>query len=1292
MRIILFFIHSASEVFIFCMFVFTTIRDQLSPPRIETYSAIWRNTAYTESWIICSVILTYSYLSVKHSSKASSSQTPTESAPTSSTPATSTSDVTGHGTNTKLNVMGPVSLSADKDLLKKVKEKLEAKSRVHPAAFRGWKEVGGYQEGDQLTHTDEIMDLLTRSTFLEEHLPEWLYGDWYHIVAALTLGALICWAFGYFKFYLGPVFFVTLPVALYYRSCIRKYRQKIRLEAQREFSVAAIEDDFESLDWLNVFLEKLWPNVEPFVSEQVCEQGNAVLADLPLPSFVKQVWIHTFTVGTKPPRVDKVRTLSRTGDDVTVMDWWVSFVPNVRADLTDKQLRNRANQTFVLKAKLFGLTIPFRLTDASFQAKIRVRLRMMPNFPHIQTVNVSLMEAPKFDAVTVPIGGSSVFSPEVFAIPGLYMFLNEMVKKFAGPMLFSPLSFQVNLEQLLAGNGMRGALGILELNIKSAKDLRGADTFNNTIDPYFTFGFGSQVLGKTKVVPDTVNPVFNQRVNVMLKTSTEPLAIVLYDENESDGRKDKFMGAVLYDLEDIMAKGRIDDVTLPVLRNNRPAGQISFGLKLMRSLQGSRLPDGSYLPPPDLNTGVLNLKLLGARGYSEDDKKPGSVYAEVFVNREKKLTSGSVKKSKEASWNMPYEEIVTDRANTSVRVLLRDPTKKVDPKDNKSNLIGSATIKLTDIIDASFVGNEWFSMNRGTGEVKLSCEWNSVHMTGVAGAIGYTEPIGVVRVFISKAHDLLNLKKIGKVDPYVRLMVNGVQRGRTLAMDATLDPVYNESIYIPVSSPNQRIKIEAMSTERTSRDRTLGSFQVRLDKFIDYDDKGEPIETVGDSETDSLLHKNGIHGSIEYSLAFFSCKSVHTPMEAKERSDRISEIKETIKVKEAEREKEEKDVGSKEKKKTAKFSKKVKKAKEHLVEDSEQIAELQDELEEIEDEKASEKLTVDQLKDHNAGVLVFSILEGQFLSDGYLQVFFDMQGYATLSSNKVGPHNSRVALTGDVMIKELKEFSTVTFQLARKKDANIKSDAICKMTIPTLKFVEQSYDKVTVMQIGEGSPCKVKIRTRFIPVSMSSLPDLDSIGNSGTLHLKILRAEGLPSADSNGKSDPFAKLYLNGEEFFKTKNKKKTLNPEWNEETEISVDNRVSSVVRIKVIDWDFGVEADDSLCEYTFPLSGIDPFAKDWQSFQFALSDENNKPSGQIYLEGLFKPAYHTVLNPEKKLPNVGNMAVDGAGKLISTGVGGAGKVLSTGVGGAGKVLGTAGKVGGKVFGTASGIFRKKK
>ncbi|QPG77149.1 hypothetical protein FOA43_004554 [Brettanomyces nanus] len=1143
-----------------------------------------------------------------------------------------------------LNVAGTVSPSVSKSLLEKLKKKEAAKRKPHPAAFRGWKEVSGFQDGDQLTKTDEIMDLLTRSTFMEQYLPEYLYGDWYHISGCLILGSFLSWLFGHFGLFLGPVFLVSLPVALYYRTSIRKYRQTIRMEAQREFSVGAIEDDFESLDWLNVFIQKLWPSVEPYISEQVCTQGNAILADLPLPAFIKQIWISTFTVGSKPPRVDKVRTLDRTADDVTVMDWWVSFIPNVREDLTEKQLKSRANQQVIVKAKLFGLTLPVNVSNLTFRAKIRVRLRMMTNFPHIQTVNVSLMEPPYFDAISKPIGGQSIFSPEIFTIPGLYMFINEMVLKFAGPLFFSPLSFQVNLEQMLAGNGLRGALGILELNIKNAKGLEGADNYHNTIDPYFTFGFGGKVLAKSKVVNDTTDPVYNEKVDVILSSSTEPLAVILYDENESDGRKDKFMGATLYDLEDIMNEGEIEDLTLPILRNNRPAGEITFSLKLMKSLQGSKLPDGSFSPPPDLNTGVLNLKLLGARNYSEDEKKPGSILAEVYVDKKKRLTSSVVKKSKSASWNLDFEDIVTDRAHCNVRVVFRDPA-------NKTKSVGSTTLRLTDIIDGTYVGNDWFSLNRGRGEVKLSCEWNSVRMSGVPGSIGYTEPIGVVRVFISRGEDLLNLEKFGTIDPYVRVMVNGVQRGRTLTMDSTTDPVFSQSIYVPVTSPNQRVVIEAMDVERTTQDRTLGSFQVRLDKFIDYNDKGEPVETIGDIKKGVLVHsRKGPKGNVEYSMSFFPCKSVRTPNEVKELKEKAFLIQKVIDEK---------------------------KEKEEDTEAEE------DELQELQDAKPQSELTLERLDNYDTGILVLSVLEGQFPTEGYLQVFFDMQGYPSFESHLVSSRRNRISMTGDALIKELCKYSTITFKFSKRKGDNIKKDSISEVTIPTLKFLKSCYDKVSVMKIGNDS-CKIKVTARFIPVDMSSLPSADSIGNSGMLHLRLLRAEGLPSADKNGKSDPFVRLYLNGEEFFKSKTKKKTLNPEWNEDVDINIDNRAASVMRIKVSDWDFGVEQDDELGDYKFPLSDLNPFASDWQDLQFSLADPDNNSAGEIYLQALYKSEYHTVLSAEKALPNVGNLAVDGAGKVLGTGVEGAGKVLSTGA----SVVGAAGKV----LGSAGGLFRKKK
>lgn len=1145
-----------------------------------------------------------------------------------------------------LDVTGAASVSISPELRKKVDQKMAAKRKPHDAAFTGWREVTGWEEGDDLTEDDQIMDLLTRSTFLEQYLPEAAYGDWYHIAAILILGSLLTWALGYFRFGVGLVFFIVLPVALYYRTCIRKYRGAIRIEAQREFSVKAIEDDFETMDWMNVFLEKLWPHVEPYVSEQVCAQANPILADLPIPAFVKQVWIHTFTVGTKAPRVDKVRTLDRTGDDVTVMDWWVSFSPNALEDTTIKQLKNRTNQKVIVKAKLFGLTIPVDVSDCQMHAKIRLRLRMMTNFPHIQTVNVSLMEPPIFDAITKPVGGDTIFSPEVFSIPGLYMLINEMILKFAGPMVFTPLSFQLNLEQLLAGNGLGGALGILELTIKDATGLKGADTFNNTIDPYFTFGTGATVLAKTDVVPDTTNPVFNQIVNVLLKSSTEPLAIYLYDENESDGRKDKFMGAALYDLDTIMTKEEIPDITLPILRNNRPAGQIRFGLKLMKSLEGSKMPDGSYSAPPDLNTGVVTFQLLGARSYSEDDDKPGSVQAFIYVNREKKLESAAVKKAKDATWALSFDDIVTDKAHCSVRVVLKDPTSK------DGAVIGSTTLRLTDIIDSSYVDNEWFPMNTGTGEVKLHCDWSSVHMTGVAGAIGYTEPIGVVRVFIEKAEDLRNIEKFGTIDPYVRLMINGVQRGRTLTKESTTSPKFMQSLYIPVSSANQRITIEGMDLERNQPDRTLGSFEVRLDKFIDYDDKNVAIETVGESQTNSLVSRKGVKGSVTYSLAFFPCTPVETPAHAEKRAKRHAELESIVKK------------------------------KEEAKEDAEPE---KDELAELDDAKKRTLLAPDALASQSTGILVFSLLEGKFSQDGYLQAFFDKEG-DPLFETRVRSRSKHISAVGDAMIKEL-AYSTVTFRYTKNKGSNIQKDALAEVTIPTAKLLASTYDNATTISLGSN---KLTLSSQFIPVELTELPPVDSIGNSGTLDVKIISATGLPAADKNGKSDPFCRLYINGEEAYKTKTKKKTLEPEWNEETQISIDNRVGSFIRFKVVDWDLGVESDDELGEFNYALAQIDPFNQEWQDVTVALADEDNKPAGELILQFKFTAEYHTVLSAEKALPNVGVAAVGEAGKVV----GDAGKLVGA-VGGTG--VKAVGAVGGVVGGTASkavkgvtGLFKK--
>lgn len=1116
----------------------------------------------------------------------------------------------------KLNIEGVVSRSIGRKLREKRETYIASQRKPHPASFRGWEEFTGFEKGDEMNQMDEVMDLLTRATTLEQYLPEYLYGDWYHGVGVILVGCLLCTVIGWFRLSVGRTFAITLITAIYYRSSVRKYRLNLRLEAQREFSVKAIEDDFETLDWMNVFLDKYWKFLEPSISQQVCDQVNAMIAPMDaIPAFIKEIWIHTLTLGTKPPRVDKVRTLDRTDGDVTVMDWWVSMVPNAMEDSTIKQMKNKANQEIIIKAKMFGLTIPFCVNDVSFKAKMRVRIRMMPQFPHIQTVNVSMMEQPYVDFMARPIGSDSILSWEFFNIPGLYLLLTELIKKYAGPIVFSPLSFQLNLEQMLAGNGVNGALGVLQIDIKNASDLLGADTFNNTIDPYFTFGFSGKVLAKTKFVEDTCNPTFNETIRIILSSSADPLAIFLYDENENDGRKDKFMGGALYDLDQLMTKGSIKNVELPILRNNKEAGTVKFDISLMRSLQGSKLPDGSYSPAPDYNTGVVKLNLLGGRDYSEDEDKPRAVFCEIYVAGEKKNTSVVAKKS-EANWNQVFESIIYDRSKTDIQIVLRDATSK--------DIVGSSTLQLSDIIDASFVGNSWFSMNKGRGEVNLSCVWNSVKIPGLKGSLGYTLPIGIVRIYIESGQDLLNLEKFGVVDPYIRVMINDNQRGRTLTKGSTTEPVFNESIYVPVSSINQRITIEAMDVRNHTQDRTLGSLQLRLNEFVDFNSKNEAIETIGELKNGRLYHRRkGAKGIVNYSIAYYPIEPVATPSEIIEKKTKKEEL-------------------------LAKISKE---------EESKSVAaadvKSNDALQSEEDTKHKREFTVDDLESSSTGVLIYTVSDVKTNSTGYLQIFFDKRGYPA-SETKISP-SSKANLASDYVVKELK-YSKVSIRISNKINANYLQDTGKFVEMSTMEFIKKTYDNECPITLGNGST--VVIKTKFMPVLLNELPAADSIGNSGQLYVSVISAIGLPAGDSNGKSDPFVKIYLNSEQVYKTKTKKKTLEPEWNEDFDSEIDSRVQSYLRFKVVDWDFGVEQDDTLCEATFQLRKLDPF-KEIEELDLQLLGKSGESSGSIKVHLKFIPDYKTVVSAEKAMPNAADFAVDGAGKVIGSGFEGAGKVL---------------------------------
>ncbi|XP_071709735.1 synaptotagmin-3-like isoform X2 [Rutidosis leptorrhynchoides] len=147
------------------------------------------------------------------------------------------------------------------------------------------------------------------------------------------------------------------------------------------------------------------------------------------------------------------------------------------------------------------------------------------------------------------------------------------------------------------------------------------------------------------------------------------------------------------------------------------------------------------------------------------------------------------------------------------------------------------------------------------------------------------------------------------------------------------------------------------------------------------------------------------------------------------------------------------------------------------------------------------------------------------------------------------------------------------------------------------------------------------------------IPVLDaSIGAAkkpvGILHVKVVRARELKKKDIIGSSDPYVKLKLSGGRIIpskKTSIKMKNLNPEWNEEFKLTVNDPMSQVLELHVFDWE-KVGLHDKLGMQVIPLMLLKPHEKKELTIGLVKNLDstdirNRKPRGSITVELTFIP-----------------------------------------------------------------------
>lgn len=197
--------------------------------------------------------------------------------------------------------------------------------------------------------------------------------------------------------------------------------------------------------------------------------------------------------------------------------------------------------------------MPILLEDISFVGNMRIKLKLIPSFPHVQLVEMSFLEKPIFDYVLKPIGGETL-GFDIANVPGLSSFVRDQVHANLGPMvsekklespllylethdvsflrsqMYDPNVFTLNLEQLLSGAPLDAAIGVLQLTISSARGVKGTKIGGGTPDPYVSVALaGKAEVAKTKYKSSTFNPQWNEVKFILINSLSDVLALTVYE-------------------------------------------------------------------------------------------------------------------------------------------------------------------------------------------------------------------------------------------------------------------------------------------------------------------------------------------------------------------------------------------------------------------------------------------------------------------------------------------------------------------------------------------------------------------------------------------------------------------------------------------------------------------------------------------------------------------------------------------------------------------------------------------
>ncbi|KAL8135697.1 hypothetical protein AgCh_010359 [Apium graveolens] len=455
----------------------------------------------------------------------------------------------------------------------------------------------------------------------------------------------------------------------------------------QEIPVWVKNPDHDRVDWLNKFIETMWPFLNKGICKQIKTIAEPIIAEQ-IPNYkIESVQFEVLSLGSLPPAFTGMKVYTTSEKEL----------------IMEPTLKWAGNPNILVAIKAFGLRATIQVVDLQVFAFPRITLKpLVPTFPCFAKILVSLMQ-------------------------------KDIIKEQVANMYLWPKMLEVEIMD--PTKAMKRPVGILNVKVVKAMKLQKKDLLGAS-DPYVKLKISEDKLPskKTTVKHKNLNPEWNEEFTVVVKDpESQILELVVYDW-EKVGKHDR-MGMNVIHLKDLTPE-ETKVLTLDLLKNmdpSDPQNEKSRGQLVVEAMykpfdDAERPADSEdsevQKAPEGTPDGGGLLVVIVHEGHDLEGKHHTNPSLRLLFKGEEKRTK-VMKKNRDPKWDEEFQFMLEEPpTDDKMHVEVVSTSKRMGLLHPKETL-GYVDISLADVVSNKRINETYQLIDSKNGTIQIEMQWRT---------------------------------------------------------------------------------------------------------------------------------------------------------------------------------------------------------------------------------------------------------------------------------------------------------------------------------------------------------------------------------------------------------------------------------------------------------------------------------------------------------------------------------------------------------------------------------------